>query len=86
MRFLRTFLGFLKLISSLKAQVCNILKNYVEKKFFNFKTYLKKLYSSLLVFTDNIFINKPSGTGRKILQTVPKLPSNDEITRFDGMQ
>ena len=29
MRFLTTFLNFSKLISSLKAQVCNISKNYI---------------------------------------------------------
>ncbi len=29
MGFLTTFLNFSKLISSLKAQVCNILKNYI---------------------------------------------------------
>jgi hypothetical protein len=34
MRFLTTFLNFSKLNSSLKAQVCNILKNYIDIKFF----------------------------------------------------
>jgi hypothetical protein len=38
MRFLTTFLNFSKLISSLKAQVCNILKNYIDIKFFGTAT------------------------------------------------
>jgi hypothetical protein len=32
MRFLNTFFIFSKLISSLKAQVCNILKNHIDIK------------------------------------------------------
>jgi hypothetical protein len=32
--FLTTFLNFSKLISSLKAQVCHILKNYFDKIIF----------------------------------------------------
>jgi hypothetical protein len=65
MRFLNTFFNFSKLISSLKAQVCNILKNHIDIKIF-------------------IFINKGSRARTKVLPTVPNLPSNDEITRFDG--
>jgi hypothetical protein len=38
MRFLTTFFNFSKLISSLKAQVCNILKNHIDIKFFLLKT------------------------------------------------
>jgi hypothetical protein len=34
MIFLTTFLNFSKLISSLKAQVCNIIKNYIDKQYF----------------------------------------------------
>jgi hypothetical protein len=37
MRFLTTFLNFSKLISSLKAQVCNISRNYIDIKFFYLK-------------------------------------------------
>jgi hypothetical protein len=34
MSFLTTFLNFSKLILSLKAQVCDIIKNYIDKQFF----------------------------------------------------
>ena len=34
MRYLTTFLNFSKLISSLKAQVCNILKNHIDIQIF----------------------------------------------------
>jgi hypothetical protein len=34
MRFLNTFFNFSKLISSQKAQVCNILKNHKDIKIF----------------------------------------------------
>jgi hypothetical protein len=34
MRFLNTFFNFSKLISSLKAQVCNILKNHKDIQIF----------------------------------------------------
>jgi hypothetical protein len=34
MRFLNTFFNFSKLISSLKAQVCNILKNHKDIQVF----------------------------------------------------
>jgi hypothetical protein len=37
MRFLNTFLHFSKLISSLKAQVCNILKNHIDIQIFLLK-------------------------------------------------
>jgi hypothetical protein len=34
MRFLNTFFNFSKFISSLKAQVCNILKNHIDIQIF----------------------------------------------------
>jgi hypothetical protein len=34
LRFLNTFSNFSKLISSLKAQVCNILKNHIDIQIF----------------------------------------------------
>jgi hypothetical protein len=34
MRFLNTFFNFSKLIASLKAQVCNILKNHYRYQIF----------------------------------------------------
>jgi len=34
MSFLTNFLNFSKLISSLKAQVCSIIENYIDKQFF----------------------------------------------------
>ncbi len=88
MRFLKTFLTFSKLISSLKAQVGNIWKNYLANQFFftlqqTFKNYtIHKLFLNKFA----IFINKQSMTGTKFSPTVPNLnlPSNDEITRFDG--
>jgi hypothetical protein len=73
MSFLATFLNFSKFISSLKAQVCNILKDYVDKHIH--KWFLYKF---------NIFINKRSVNGTKLSPTVPNLPSNDEITQFNG--
>jgi hypothetical protein len=36
--FLNTFFNFSKLISSLKAQVCNILKNHIDIQFFLLNT------------------------------------------------
>jgi hypothetical protein len=38
MRFLNTFLNFSKFISSLKAQVCNILKNHIDIQIFLLNT------------------------------------------------
>jgi hypothetical protein len=86
MRFLTTFLNFSKLISSLKAKVCNILKNYIDiQKFLlnntDFKNYT--IYKWFL-HKFHIFINKRSRTRTKVSPTVPNLPSNDEITRFGG--
>ena len=34
MKFFNTFFNFSKLISSLKAQVCNILKNHIDIQIF----------------------------------------------------
>jgi hypothetical protein len=34
MKFLNTFFSFSKLISSLKAQVCNILRNHIDIQIF----------------------------------------------------
>jgi hypothetical protein len=86
MRFLTTFLNFSKLISSLKAQVCYILQNYIDIKFFYLTTKIFKIipFTNWFLHKFDIFINKPSRTRTKGSPTVPNLPSNDEITRFDG--
>ncbi len=85
MRFLNTFFNFSKIISSLKAQVCNILKNHKDIKIFLLDTDLKKnAINKWFLHKFDIFINKGSRTKTKVSPTVPNLPSNDEITRFDG--
>ena len=53
MRFLTTFLNFSKLISSLKAQVCNILKKYIDIHFFNLLTKIFKI----IPFTSGFYTN-----------------------------
>jgi hypothetical protein len=53
MRFLNTFLNFSKLISSLKAQVCDILKNYIDIKFF----YLTTKIFKIIPFTNGFYTN-----------------------------
>jgi hypothetical protein len=53
MRFLNTFWNFSKLISSLKAQVCNILKNHIPISNFYYLTQILKLCHSQMVFTQN---------------------------------
>jgi hypothetical protein len=86
MSFLTTFLNFLKLVSSLKAQVCNILKNYIDiqKILFNNTDFLNYTIHKWFLHKFHIFINKLSRTRTKVSPTVPNLPSNDEITRFYG--
>ncbi len=51
MRFLTIFLNFSKLISSLRAQVCNILKNYIDIQFFLLNNTFLTLFHSQMVFT-----------------------------------
>jgi hypothetical protein len=51
MRFLNTFFNFSKLISSLKAQVCNILKNHISKFF-----YLTQIFQ-IMQFTNDFYTN-----------------------------
>jgi hypothetical protein len=58
MRFLTTFLNFSKLISSVKAQVCNILKNYIDIQQFLLTTQILKLYHSQMVFTQISYLHK----------------------------
>jgi hypothetical protein len=53
MRFLTIFLKFSKLISSLKAQVCNISKNYIDIKFF----YLTTKIFKIIQFTNGFYTN-----------------------------
>ncbi len=52
MRFLSTFFNFSKLISSLKAQVCNILKNRIDIQFF----YLTQIFK-IMPFTNGFYTN-----------------------------
>jgi hypothetical protein len=52
MRFLNTFFNFSKLISSLKAQVCNILKNHIDIKIFYFTQIFK-----IMPFTNGFYTN-----------------------------
>jgi hypothetical protein len=87
MKFLNTFFNFSKLISSLKAQVCNILQNHIDIQIFLLNTDFKN-YAIHKWFLNkfDIFINKGSRTRTKVSPTVPNLPSNDEITRFDGTE
>ncbi len=85
-KFLTTFLKFSKLISSLKAQEWNISENYTDIIFLlnniDFKNYS---FQKWFLHKFHIFINKSSRTWTKVSLTVPNLPSNDEITRFDGI-
>jgi hypothetical protein len=52
MRFLNTFFNFSKLISSLKAQVCNILKNHIDIQIF----YLTQIFK-IMTFTNGFYTN-----------------------------
>jgi hypothetical protein len=52
MRFLNTFSNFSKLISSLKAQVCNILKNNTDIQIF----YLTQIFQ-IMPFTNGFYTN-----------------------------
>jgi hypothetical protein len=51
MKFLTIFLNFSKLISSLRAQVCNILKNHIDIQIVLLNNTFLKLYHSQMVFT-----------------------------------
>ncbi len=62
MSFLTTFLNFSKLILSLKAQVCNISKNYIDTKFFYLTTKIFKIipFTNVFLHKFDILINKPN--------------------------
>ena len=61
MRFLNTFFNFSKLISSLKAQVCNILKNHIDIQIFLLDTdFLNYAINKWFLHKFDIFINKGS--------------------------
>jgi hypothetical protein len=83
MKFLNTFFNFSKLISSLKAQVCNILTNHIDIQIFLLNTdFLNYAIHKWFLHKFDIFINKGSRTRTQVSPIVPNLPSNDEITRF----
>ncbi len=85
MRFLSTFFNFSKLISSLKAQVCNILKNHIDIQILLLNTdFSNYAIHKWFLHKFDFFINKGSRTRTKVSPTVPNLPSNDKITRFDA--
>jgi len=88
MRFSSTLLCFPKLISSIKSQVCNIFKNSLYNQIFlTYNIHLENYFlQKWFLHKFDIFINKRCGRGINISLTLPKLPSNDEITRFDGRQ
>ena len=50
MKFLNTFFNFSKLISSLKAQVCNILKNHIDIQIFLLNTDFENYFFQKLFF------------------------------------
>jgi hypothetical protein len=61
MRFLNTFSNFSKLISSLKAQVFNILKNHIDVQIFLLDTDFKNYaINKWFLHKFDIFINKGS--------------------------
>jgi hypothetical protein len=62
-RFLTTFLNFSKLISSLKAQVCNILKNYIDIQIFYLTTQIFKIIPFTNGFYTNLISSETSPPG-----------------------
>jgi hypothetical protein len=59
MSFLTTLLNFSKLISSLKAQVCNISKNYIDTQFFKL-TWIFKIIPFRIDFYTNLISSQIS--------------------------
>jgi hypothetical protein len=69
MKFLNTFLNFSKLISSLKAQVCNILKNHIDIQIFLLNTdFLNYAIHKWFLHKFDIFINRAPGPEQRYHQ------------------
>jgi hypothetical protein len=71
MRFLNTFFSFSKLISSLKAQVCNILKNHIDIQILLLKGTVQRDGSGRLGSFDRTFLKESSRRGFSKIRPSP---------------